>query len=242
MPAPECGESRYGEEKSEVPMASMPMASSMSAELGLFYFFASLALVSGGMVIRAKNPVHSVLFLILVFCNSAGVLLLLDLDFFAMLFLVVYVGAVAVLFLFVVMMLNVKLAAMRETALRYLPVGGLLGLLFLLEVLLVIQEDFIPFLPVLPGTPGEPVPWTHWATQVDWQDTLTSLGQRLYTLYSLQVLLASALLLVAMLGAIALTLHRRPSGKEQRVFAQNARDFAKTLRRVRWTRSPVAQR
>ena len=99
--------------------------------LVLFYMFASFALLAGIMVIRAKNPVYSVLFLILVFCNVSGLLLLINLDFFAMVFLVVYVGAIAVLFLFVVMMLNVKLAEINDSILRYLPVGVVFGLLFL---------------------------------------------------------------------------------------------------------------
>lgn len=118
----------------------------MIAENFLFYFFSSLALASGIMVIRSKNPVHSVLFLILVFCNAAGLLILLDLDFFAMIFLVVYVGAIAVLFLFVVMMLHIKLTEMNENILRYLPVGGIIGIIFLIEVLLVVENDFIPLL------------------------------------------------------------------------------------------------
>ena len=95
----------------------------------LFYLFSSLTFISGVMVIQARNPVHSVLFLILVFFNAAGLLVLLGLDFFAMIFLVVYVGAIAVLFLFVVMMLNIKLAEINEKRLRYLPIGGLLGIL-----------------------------------------------------------------------------------------------------------------
>ena len=86
----------------------------------LFSIFASIALISAGLVIRAKNPVHSVLFLILVFCNASGLLVLLGLDFFAMILLVVYVGAIAVLFLFVVMMLNIKVAEIHENVLRYL--------------------------------------------------------------------------------------------------------------------------
>ena len=97
----------------------------------LFYVFACFALLAGIMVIRAKNPVYSVLFLILVFCNVSGILLLLNLDFFAMVFLVVYVGAIAVLFLFVVMMLNVKLSEINDNILRYLPVGGILVFFFL---------------------------------------------------------------------------------------------------------------
>ena len=116
----------------------------MMAENFLFYFFSSIALISGVMVIRSKNPVHSVLFLILVFCNAAGLLILLHLDFFAMIFLVVYVGAIAVLFLFVVMMLHIKLTEMNENILRYLPVGGIIGLIFLFEVLLVVENDLIP--------------------------------------------------------------------------------------------------
>lgn len=112
----------------------------------LFYFFSSFALMSGIMVIQSRNPVHSVLFLILVFFNSAGLLLLLGLDFFAMIFLVVYVGAIAVLFLFVVMMLNVKLAEINEKRLRYLPIGGLLGFLFLLEIFLIVDNDLIPLI------------------------------------------------------------------------------------------------
>lgn len=109
----------------------------------LFYLFSSLTLLSAIMVIQSRNPVHSVLFLILVFLNSAGLLLLLGLDFFAMLFLVVYVGAIAVLFLFVVMMLNVKSAEISEKRLRYLPVGGLLGLLFLVEIVYIVDNDLI---------------------------------------------------------------------------------------------------
>ena len=110
----------------------------------LFYVFACFALLAGIMVIRAKNPVYSVLFLILVFCNVSGILLLLNLDFFAMVFLVVYVGAIAVLFLFVVMMLNVKLSEINDNILRYLPVGGIFGLLFLGQIVLVLEQDLLP--------------------------------------------------------------------------------------------------
>ena len=110
----------------------------------LFYMFASFALLAGIMVIRAKNPVYSVLFLILVFCNVSGLLLLINLDFFAMVFLVVYVGAIAVLFLFVVMMLNVKLSEINDNILRYLPVGGIFGLLFLGEIFLLLEQDLVP--------------------------------------------------------------------------------------------------
>ncbi len=98
----------------------------MSVEQVLFFLFSSLALVCSTMVISSRNPVYSVLFLILVFVNASGLLLLLGLDFFAMLFLVVYIGAIAVLFLFVVMMLNIKITELTENTLRYLPIGGLM--------------------------------------------------------------------------------------------------------------------
>ena len=109
----------------------------------LFYIFSSLALISAGLVIQVTNPVHSVLFLILVFFNAAGLLILIGLEFFAMVFLVVYIGAIAVLFLFVVMMLNIKLAEINEKKYRYLPIGGLLGILFLFEIFCIIDNDLI---------------------------------------------------------------------------------------------------
>ena len=111
-------------------------------ETTLFSIFSAFTLLSALMVIRAKNPVYSVLFLILVFCNAAGLLVLLDLDFFAVVFLVVYVGAVAVLFLFVVMMLDIKISEVNETLLRYLPVGALIGCVFLVEVFLMLGSEF----------------------------------------------------------------------------------------------------
>merc|ERR1711988_2049458 len=97
------------------------------------------------MVISARNPIHSVLFLVLVFCNAAGLLILLETEFLAMLFLVVYVGAIAVLFLFVVMMLNIRVTELNESVLRYIPIGGLILLIFFLEVLSVINGDLVPF-------------------------------------------------------------------------------------------------
>nr|YP_665692.1 NADH dehydrogenase subunit 6 [Mesostigma viride]AAL36731.1 NADH dehydrogenase subunit 6 [Mesostigma viride] len=110
----------------------------------LFYLFSSLALVSAIIVIRTKNPVYSVLFLILVFANVTALLILEGLDFLAMVFIVVYVGAIAVLFLFVVMMLNINLAEMSENMVRYLPVGGLILILSLFQILLIVESELIP--------------------------------------------------------------------------------------------------
>jgi NADH-ubiquinone oxidoreductase chain 6 len=197
----------------------------------LFYFFSSLSLVSGVMVIQSRNPVHSVLFLILVFFNVAGLLILLGLDFFAMIFLVVYVGAIAVLFLFVVMMLNVKLAEINEKRLRYLPVGGLLGLLFLFEIFLIVDNDFIPLLATPhPGSPLlSPEGWTQWSQSIETLSNIESIGLLLYTYYFYFFLVASLILLVAMIGAIVLTMHKGVNVKRQEVFTQNTREFAQTV-------------
>ena len=113
-------------------------------ETFLFYFFFFFVMFSAFMVIRAKNPVYSVLFLILVFCNSAGLLLLLNLDFFALIFLIVYVGAIAVLFLFVVMMLNIKLTEVHESIFHYLPIGGFVGFIFFLEFYFLFNQEIVP--------------------------------------------------------------------------------------------------
>lgn len=214
----------------------------------LFYLFSCLTLLSAIMVIQSRNPVHSVLFLILVFLNSAGLLLLLGLDFFAMLFLVVYVGAIAVLFLFVVMMLNVKSAEISEKRLRYLPVGGLLGLLFLVEILSIVDNDLIverSSLPPLFTGSGQSSTITssldsvdrtaqviQWYQLVNPSSNIESIGMVLYTYYLFLFLLASLILLVAMIGAILLTMHKTVSTKRQKVFLQNSREFAKTVYKI----------
>ena len=189
----------------------------------LFYLFSSFALISGVMVIQAKNPVHSVLFLILVFFNSAGLLIMLGLDFFAMIFLVVYVGAIAVLFLFVVMMLNIKLAEINEKRLRYLPIGGLLGILFLLECFVIVDNDFISLL-APQGTA-----FTQWPHIRESCNNISALGGIIYTYYFYFFSMAGLILLVAMIGAIVLTMHKGVTHKRQQVFQQNCREFAKTV-------------
>ena len=215
----------------------------------LFYIFSSFALLSGIMVIEAKNPVHSVLFLILVFFNSAGLLLLLGLDFFALIFLVVYVGAIAVLFLFVVMMLNIKLAEINEKRLRYLPIGGVLGFLFLLLIFLIVDNDLIPLLPN-PVEYGQScelqqnisnnsyslsyesnLSFIQWSQLLDTVSNIEAIGLYIYTYYFFFFLLASLILLVAMIGAIVLTMSKGVSIKRQKVFQQNTREFAETVSR-----------
>jgi NADH-ubiquinone oxidoreductase chain 6 len=201
----------------------------------LFYLFSSLTLLSGILVIQARNPVHSVLFLILVFFNAAGLLVLLNLDFFAMIFLVVYVGAIAVLFLFVVMMLNIKLAEINENRLRYLPIGGLLGLLFLFEILLIVDNDLIPLLfyeNISALSEYRELNFLDWSNTIHTVPNIQALGNILYTYYFYFFLLSSIILLVAMIGAIVLTMQKGIRIKRQQVFLQNTRDFAKTIRKL----------
>ena len=191
----------------------------------LFALFASLALLSACLVIQVTNPVHSVLFLILVFLNSAGILLLLGLEFFAMTILIVYIGAIAVLFLFVVMMLNIKLESIVEHKQRYLPIAAVLGGIFLFEMFSLIDSSTL--------NPGLTDPLV-----VNWYDVYTTatnveaIGLCVYTFYSAYLLLAGLILLIAMVGAIALTHHQQTSIKTQKIYLQNARQFNKTVHKV----------
>ena len=199
----------------------------MNIEALLFYIFSSIAVVSGIMVISSRNPVHSVLFLVLVFCNAAGLLLLLETEFLAMLFLVVYVGAIAVLFLFVVMMLNVRVTELNESVLRYLPIGGLILLIFLFEVLSVINGDLVPFfssnLFVFENDNfilNESLNTVFWTNQINPTTNIEALGEVLYTYYVYCFIIASLILLVAMIGAILLTMRKRTNVRKQEIFDQ----------------------
>jgi NADH-quinone oxidoreductase subunit J len=172
------------------------------------------------MVISSRNPVHSVLFLILSFCGSSGLLILLEAEFMAMIFIVVYVGAIAVLFLFVVMMLNIKISEVIDEIYQYLPVGGLIGIIFLLEVFIIVDNDFVPLL----SDGNMPSAYVDWSGQIDNVTNLSSLGQVLYTHYALAFLMAGIILLVAMIGAIVLTMQIRTTVRRQHIFQQVSRD------------------
>jgi NADH-quinone oxidoreductase subunit J len=189
-----------------------------------FYLFAAICIASGFMVIAAKNPVHSVLYLILAFVNAAGLFVLLGAEFLAMILIVVYVGAVAVLFLFVVMMLDVDFAELRSGVLQYLPIGGLVGVVFLAELLLVVGAWAIG--PTVPQTITAPIPDTVSNTE--------ALGRVLYTKYIYYFQAAGVVLLVAMVGAIVLTLRHKPNVKRQNAADQIARtrDTSIEIRKV----------
>lgn len=183
-----------------------------------FYLFAIVAVVSGVLVIFARNPVHSVLWLILAFFSAAGLFVLLGAEFVAMLLVIVYVGAVAVLFLFVVMMLDVDFVELRQGFLQYLPVGMLIGLVFLAELVLVLGS----------WTFGEGVTGAVMANTSDVSNTV-QIGRVLYTEYVLFFQMAGLVLLVAMIGAIVLTLRHRVNVKRQSIAAQNMRNKAAAI-------------
>jgi NADH-quinone oxidoreductase subunit J len=186
-----------------------------------FYLFAGVCVASAFMVIAARNPVHSVLFLILAFVNASGLFLLMGAEFLAMILVVVYVGAVAVLFLFVVMMLDVDFAELRQGFLNYLPVGALVGIVFLVELLLVVGGWALgPNLPkALPISPT--------------MSNTEALGLVLYTKYVYFFQAAGMVLLVAMIGAIVLTLRHKEGVKRQNISDQVARTPATAIEIVK---------
>jgi len=168
------------------------------------------------MVIHVKNPIHSVFYFILVFFNTLGLLVLLSLDLFAMIFLVVYVRAIVILFLFVLMMLNIKLVKIHENVLRYLHVGGIIGLIFLLETFFIIDNDYIPILPTKLSTTY--LTYTVYAKKIQSWTNLETLGNLFYTTYFILLLVSNLILLVVMIGAIVLTMHKTIRVKRQDVF------------------------
>jgi NADH-quinone oxidoreductase subunit J len=186
-----------------------------------FYLFAGIAVASAFMVVAAKNPVHSVLFLILTFVNAAGLFLMMGAEFLAMILVVVYVGAVAVLFLFVVMMLDVDFAELRQGFLNYLPVGGLVAIIFLIELVLIVGtwatgKGSLKAAPA--AQPGDMI-----------ISNTEAIGRVLYTQYVYFFQAAGLVLLVAMIGAIVLTLRHKPGVKRQNIADQVARTKATAM-------------
>jgi NADH-quinone oxidoreductase subunit J len=187
----------------------------MSVNAAFFYLFATITIASGVMVIASRNPVQSVLFLILAFVNAAGLFLMMGAEFLAMILVIVYVGAVAVLFLFVVMMLDVDFAELRQGFLQNLPIGGLVGVVFLIELIAVIASYVVD--PGLIRSPAVAAPNATAMTNTE------AIGQVLYTRYFYFFQAAGVILLVAMIGAIVLTLRERVGIKRQDISKQNAR-------------------
>ena len=190
-----------------------------------FYLFAGVCIAAAVMVIAARNPVHSVLYLILAFVNASGLMVMLGAEFLAMILIVVYVGAVAVLFLFVIMMLDVDFAELRQGFLQYLPLGSLLFLIFVLELGGVVFSW--AFAPDISNAFASPIPPLISASNT------AALGHVLYTRYVYFFQASGLVLLVAMVGAIVLTLRHKPNVKRQNIAEQVARTKATAMEIVK---------
>ena len=184
----------------------------MSISLLTFYLFSAVILLSSLMVISTKNPVHSVLFLILAFLNAAGIFVILHAEFLAMILIIVYVGAVAVLFLFVVMMLDFKTSLGKDNILQYMPIGLLIGLVFIAELVIVLINTRLDLsnIQILSN------PLDNFSDQSNTE----AIGSILYTNYVLYFQLSGVILLVAMVGSLVLTLRDREGVKRQIVSEQ----------------------
>ena len=197
----------------------------MIVQAVMFYVFAAFAVASGVLVVSSRNPVYSVLFLIVAFFNAAGLFVLIGAEFLAMILVIVYVGAVAVLFLFVVMMLDIDFVELRSGFVRYLPIGALVGFILLAELVLVIGSWV-----VAPGVPSAAA--VSPAGGVSLSNT-RALGNILYTRYLFAFQAAGLILLVAMVGAIMLTLRHRADVRRQSISAQLARTRAQSVEVVK---------
>ena len=184
-----------------------------------FYLFSAILLASASMVVLSRNPVHSVFFLILSFFNAAALFVLLGAEFLAMILVIVYVGAVAVLFLFVVMMLNVDFSELKEGFVRYLPVGAAVG------IALIVELVFLEFHWIFPVGAANAIA----SANPPHTTNTAALGEILYTHYIYYFQIAGLILLVAMIGAIVLTLRHRPNVRRQSIARQLARTPAMSI-------------
>jgi NADH-quinone oxidoreductase subunit J len=181
-----------------------------------FYLFAAIMIAAAVMVVSSRNPVHSVLFLILTFFNAAALFLMSGAEFLALILVVVYVGAVAVLFLFVVMMLDIDFAELRSGVMEYAPVGALIGVVLAVELIVVLAGNAFTVKPEV--NPAQPIP------NLTETSNIKALGDILYTDYAYLFQIAGMLLLVAMIGAIVLTLRHKENVKRQNIAKQVARN------------------
>ena len=190
----------------------------MNTDFILFYIFSIFIFISAIMVVTLSNAVHSVLFLIIVFCNVASLLLILGAEFFSFMFLIVYVGAIAVLFLFVVMMLNIKTNPIQISFFSWAPIGVML--FFLLGILILSNQKFYIYINDI-----NYLIYTPWLIENTSLTNVEVIGKFLYTKYSLLFIFCGLILLIAMIGAIVLTMHQRSSVKKQEIGIQLLRDF-----------------
>ena len=190
--------------------------------MSIFYIFAISAIISSLIVITSKNPIHAIFGLVVSFVNVSILLILLGIEFLGMLFLIVYVGAIAILFLFVVMMLNIKLVELLDNATRYIPIGIIIGIIFYIELTILlpkinidrIQIENLDFIDVLP------------------KNNILLIAEKLYTDWGGIFIFASLILLVAMIAAIVLTISHSIMVKRQDIFVQINTDYKKTIKNV----------
>jgi NADH-quinone oxidoreductase subunit J len=200
----------------------------MFVENMFFFFFSSLSIIFSLFVIMSRNPIHSILSLILVFFNAASLLVLLGAEFLAFLFIIVYVGAVAVLFLFVIMMLNIKTTALTSSIYRYLPISLIFGSFFFFEFLVLFYVNLASIdLNNLHLFESNFV--NEWSVSIVPLSNIVVLGKLLYTFYSYLFIVSGVILLVSMIGAISLTLHRRNDIKKQFIYKQIEREFGSSI-------------
>lgn len=197
----------------------------------LFYCFAGVAVLSGICVVTAGNPVHSVLFLIMVFVMSAGILLLINVEFLAVVYVVVYVGAIAVLFLFVVMMLNVRMAELSASAVSYLPIGFMICFVLFIEFYYILTSDLVASKNTIE------LSYVSWVDVVQQVSNVEVLAEVLYTYYAYFFILAGAVLFVAMVGAIVLTLYHKIDVRRQEVYKQVGRTYSSAVLKVKIDRN-----
>lgn len=197
----------------------------------LFFIFFGISIISALSIIIVKNSIYSVFFLVLNFLTAAGLLFLLECEFLALLFLIIYVGAIAVLFLFVIMMLDLKIVEENKDFLKYIPIGSLIGGLFFIEIMIVIGSFFRPK-SYSTGKLGQEFTniYINWYSKIDFFTDINVLGQVLYTYYIVQFILAGFILLLALIGTVALTSNNNYQMiKQQSVFKQISRDYRDIL-------------
>nr|YP_010925375.1 NADH dehydrogenase subunit 6 [Neoporphyra seriata]WKD83581.1 NADH dehydrogenase subunit 6 [Neoporphyra seriata] len=197
----------------------------------LFWIFSIISLISACMVVSLSNAVYSVLFLIIVFCNTASILLLLGAEFLSFLFLIVYVGAIAVLFLFVVMMLNVKINDVKVNYSTIFLIGAFISLILFIQIWTILQSDLEAYSNIsIPLMNGNFLFITSWTQENNLPSNTESIGLILYTSYSLIFILCAFILLLAMIGSIVLTMNQRKNKKKQEISLQLYRNQNKVIR------------
>jgi NADH-quinone oxidoreductase subunit J len=192
----------------------------------LFFVFSFLILLSSLMVVVVQNSVYSVLFLVLSFVSSAGLLLIFECEFLALMFVIVYVGAIAVLFLFIVMMLDIKIVSSNKDTIKYFPVGLILGSIFSLEILVIVNENFKKN---FYSSSVNNNYYVNWFDKLDKFSDIESLGQLIFTQYVLQFLIAGNILLLATIAVVVLTINTNSKQKTQNIFKQISRTHKNVL-------------